>query len=196
VPTASRPRPARAEDAPQGSAYDAAHRRHSRTRWRALRGWFTWRLVGLVALVVPLAYRAYAWLAWRRVDDRLTGPVDAALERHGRVVAAVWHDEVFMVGLGYRQFDPVTLASTGSLGRVITAVMEGQGFRVYRGGSSRHGTRRRDRVLIRMLRYLRDQERVFVGLTVDGSFGPRYQLKAGVLTMARTLRAPIYLMRT
>lgn len=182
----------------EGSAFDARfRRRRSRTPWRRLRGWLSWHLVGLVAAVWPTIYMAYCWLVWKtsRVDDDACDRVQRALDRHGRAIALLWHQEVFTVAWAYRAVRPHTLASVGNFGRIITRMLERCGFVVFRGGSSL-GTARRRRVLPLMIRHMRRHPGpVAYGITVDGSYGPIYRLKGGMLACARACRAPIYVAR-
>lgn len=185
--------------APLGSEFDLATRHRSTKRpWRRLRGWLTWHLVGLVAAVWPRLYMAYCWLVWKtsRVIDGANPTLAPVLDRHGRAVCLLWHQEVFTVAWAYRPTRPHTLASAGDLGRLVTRMLERCGFVVFRGGSSSRASRRRA-VLPSMIRHMRNQAGpVLYGVTVDGSRGPAYRLKGGMLAVARACRAPVYLVRT
>lgn len=183
---------------PEGSAFDAAHRRRpSRSPWRRVRGWLSWHLVGLVAALWPLAYMAYCWLVWKtsRITDEISPALTRSVGLHGRTVALLWHQEVFTVAWAYRHLRGHTLASAGNFGRIITRMLERCNFVVFRGGSS-SGTARRRRVLPLMIRHMRDWAgQIIYGITVDGSNGPPYRLKGGMLAVARSCRAPIYVVR-
>ena len=183
----------------EGSAFDAEHvRRASRTPWRRLKGALSWYGVGLFAVVWPFLYMAYCWFVYatnRKPIDEITPKLRAGVARHGRLVALLWHQEVFTVAWGYRHLRGHTLASIGNFGRVITRMLEWCNFVVFRGGSSM-GTARRRRVLPLMIRHMREEPDVIYGITVDGSHGPVYQLKGGMLAVAKACRAPIYLVRT
>lgn len=183
----------------EGSGFDATRRRRASAKWtRRLKGWLSWRLVGLVTIVAPALYRAYCWFVWRtsRVEDELTPRVQELLHRHGRAVGFLWHQEVFTVAWAYRHCRPHTLASAGNFGRIITGLLEACGFVVFRGGSST-GTARRRRVVPLMLRHMRvDGRPIVYGITCDGSQGPPYRLKPGALAIARACRTPLILVRT
>ena len=185
-------------DAPLGSRFDRQGKRPSRAPHRRLRAVFSWGLTSLAVAVVPALYDAWWWLVWRtsRVDDRLTDAVRAAIQRHGRAVGVLWHDEVFGVAYAYRRLPTYTLASAGTFGRIVTALLERHGQRVFRGGGSAGGSSRRRPVLLKILRHLDDAPAPYLlGLTVDGSHGPPYRLKAGAVVAARRLRAPVFCFR-
>lgn len=183
----------------EGSAFDAEHgRRPSRKPWRRLKGWVSWNLVGLVAKLWPYVYMAYCWLVWRtsRIgSDEIVPTIHRSQRQHGRAIALLWHQEVFTVAWAYRECHGHTLASAGNFGRIITHMLERCNFVVFRGGSS-EGTARRRRVLPLMIRHMREQAGpVVYGITVDGSNGPIYRLKGGMLAVARACRAPVVIVR-
>lgn len=181
----------------QGSEYDrhAQHRRPRKLRRRVrhavgelLLRWFVW--------VVPPIYYALCWLinASCEIDDELQPPLLESVARHDHVVAVLWHQEVVTVAFNNRDLGGHTLASTGSFGRVITALLEYCNFTVFRGGSSK-GKRRKRRVLPAMIHHMRQTKRVIYGITVDGSHGPAFRMKPGGVVIARACRAPLYVVR-
>ena len=174
--------------------------RHARRPLRRLKHALSQAAVRMLGALLPWLYVAYCWLVWKtsRVVDGTTGPISALGRRHGRCVGLLWHQEVFTVAWGYHlaRPRPHTLASTGNFGHLVTRLLERCGFVVFRGGSSR-GTARRVRVLPTMIRHMRDtREGLIYGITVDGSNGPPFRLKAGGPMIARSCRAPIWLTRT
>jgi len=182
-----------------GSEFDAVKGREARRPRklrRRIRLAISARFSALTARVAPYLYTAYFWLVWKtsRVDDQ-TAPLMRALDRHGRAVSLLWHQEVLTVGYGYRHLSPHTIASTGNQGQIVTRVLERCGFTVFRGGSSTRRARRR-RVLPALIRHMREQPRVAYGITVDGSAGPALVLKRGGPLIARSCRAPVFLART
>jgi hypothetical protein len=78
---------------------------------------------------------------------------------------------------------------------VIAAVLEHCGFVVFRGGSQRR-SRRRNSVLLEMIRHMKKTPQVVYGLTVDGSRGPAYHMKPGGIAIARACERPVLLVRT
>lgn len=183
----------------EGSNYDAAHgRRPSAKPLRRLRQWFSWRLVHLVALVVPVLYRAYCWFVWRtsEVVDEANPRIQECIRRHGRFVGLLWHQEVVTVAWAYGSNRPHTLASAGNFGQIITHMLEACGYVVFRGGSSA-GSARKRRVLPIMIKHMREHaEHVAYGITVDGSNGPAFRMKPGGTAIARSCRTPVFLART
>lgn len=182
---------------PDGSRYEAdVERRAPRSLRRRLRQAATRPAIALVAWTFPYLYYAYCWFVWRtsRVRDRMD-PLRHALDRHGRTVGLLWHQEVFTVAYAFRGFYGHTLASTGNFGRIITRMLELCNFTVFRGGSSRGGARRR-RVLVDMIRHMQREPRVVYGITVDGSAGPPYVMKSGGPAIGRACRAPLFVVRT
>lgn len=183
----------------EGSAFDAEReRRTPRTLRRRIRNALSWYAIGFVAFVWPWLYVAYCWFVYatsRLPIDEITPKLTAARKRHGRVIALLWHQEVFTVAWAYRHLRGHTLASVGNFGRIITRMLERCNFVVFRGGSSM-GTARRRRVLPLMIRHMREETDLIYGITVDGSNGPIYQLKGGMLAVARACRAPIFVVRT
>ena len=87
------------------------------------------------------------------------------------------------------------LASVSDLGRIITRMLELCNFTVFRGGSSL-GRKRRRRVLPAMIQHMQTTPRVLYGITVDGSYGPAFELKSGALMIARACGAPMFVTRT
>jgi lysophospholipid acyltransferase (LPLAT)-like uncharacterized protein len=198
-PESPAPEPATKEESagPQGSAFQESEARKSRRLGRRIRHFFSQILVWFAVLIVPRLYVLYCWFVWKtsRFEDGLTAPLLAGAEKHGGFVALLWHQEVFSVAYNYRHLHGSTLASTGNFGRLITRMLELCNFAVFRGGSST-GARRRRRILPAMIRYFRENERVCYGITVDGSKGPAFELKSGGLILARSCKAPVYLVRT
>jgi hypothetical protein len=154
------------------------------------------RLVALAAALLPRLYLAYMWLVevTSRHDDRLTPLLLAAVERHDRAVAVLWHQEVFTVAYNYRHYHGHTLVSVSDFGQVIAALLRRCNFTIVRGGS---GSLSRKRSVLRILiDHMCTHPRVIYGLTVDGSRGPVYRVKRGGPAIAQACRAPVVAVRT
>ncbi len=97
----------------------------------------------------------------------------------------------------FSSFQIYTLASTARIGRIITAVLEAHGFKVFRGGSgqSRRG-RRRNHAIRNMIYYLKQNPDSIYGIAVDGTKGPAHRLKPGICKMAQECRVPVFLVHT
>src|SRR5207244_3569112 len=113
-------------------------------------------------------------------------------------IALLWHEEVFTVAWSYRQFHGHTLASVGDAGEAITRLLERCNFTVFRGGSARkaHSAKNRTDVIHEMIEHMKHTPRVFYGLTVDGSMGPRYRMKKGGVVIAHVCKRPLLLVKT
>ncbi len=164
---------------------------------KRVRRWLAARAIASAAVVLPRLYMLYMALVritshedGRKLDEVL----GAAADRHDRAVAALWHEEVFTVAYNYRHFHGHTLASVSDFGEIISEMLRLCNFVVFRGGSG-SSSRRRD-VLGDLIAHMETTPRVIYGLTVDGSQGPAYRMKAGAVLIARACRAPIVLVRT
>jgi lysophospholipid acyltransferase (LPLAT)-like uncharacterized protein len=155
-------------------------------------------LLALAQAIVPRLYVAYMWLVWKtsRVEDCGYGRSSALRDEHNGLVALLWHEEVFSVAWDYRAMRPHTLASVGDSGEMITRLLELCGYIVFRGGSSKRASRRRDFVLAAMVSHMKTTDRVIYGITVDGSYGPYHEVKPGGLMIALKCKKPIVLVRT
>jgi lysophospholipid acyltransferase (LPLAT)-like uncharacterized protein len=147
---------------------------------------------------VPRLYVAYMWLVWKtsRVEDCGYGRAGAIRDQYDGFVGMLWHEEVFGVAWDYRDMRPHTLASLGDSGEMITRMLELCGFVVFRGGSSKRASRRRQVVLAEMIAHMKKTDRVVYGITVDGSYGPYHVVKPGALLIAHKCKKPIVFVRT
>ena len=148
----------------------------------------------------PYLYLAYMAFVWKtsRVDVGNFYELHDMIDQNDGAVALLWHEEVFTVAYGYSHVGlrPHTLASLSNDGDVVTRLLELCGFHVFRGGSSRRTSRTRRLVIREMIDHMKGRDDVLYGLTVDGSNGPPYRLKAGGIVIARECGKPIALVRT
>ncbi len=180
--------------------------RARRRGWRAVRHrvrpWVNAPLSRLALAILPRLYMAYMHWVFRtsRVEGHDFGDrVRAIAEAHDGAVFLLWHEEVSTVAYAYGVYaglQPTTLASAGDAGAVITRMLELCGFRVFRGGSTRHRSRRRATALLEMVRHMQETPRVIYGITCDGSKGPAYRMKPGGLMIASKCGKPVVLART
>jgi lysophospholipid acyltransferase (LPLAT)-like uncharacterized protein len=146
---------------------------------------------------VPAVYNAYMGFVFRtsRVEYENTDLLWLLRERYGGLVGIMWHQDVFTVAWCFRQYEGHTLASPGELGNLITAMLQRNGFIVFRGGSTR-SKRRRRRVLPDMIHHMRSVPGVAFGITCDGSNGPPYKVKTGSVAIAHACAKPMIVART
>ena len=153
-------------------------------------------MVWLAKYTVPYLYFAYFRFVWAtsRIMD-LTSPLDEALRKHPhRFVAAIWHQDVLCVPWAYRKLHGQTIASVGDAGEVIARLLKLCNFTVFRGGSSKRKSRKK-KILEEFTRHLLTVDKPAVGITVDGSSGPAYQMKKGAIVMAMKIHAPVFVVR-
>lgn len=153
-------------------------------------------LVWLAARIVPVLYFAYFRFVWAtsKVTDQSNRLVEALESPPNRFVTAVWHQDVFCVPWIYRKPHVHTIASLGDAGEVITSLLKRSNYTVFRGGSSKRESRRK-KILAEFTEYLLGVDKPGVGITVDGSSGPAYRMKSGVIVMAMKIDSPIYVSR-
>ena len=147
---------------------------------------------------MPRLYVAYMWFVWKtsRIEDCGYGGIGEIRDRYDGFVGMLWHEEVFGVAWNYRNVRPHTLASLGDSGEIITRMLELCGFVVFRGGSSKRESRRRQAVLLDMIAHMKKTPRVVYGITVDGSYGPYHVMKPGALLIAHKCKKPVVFVRT
>ena len=156
-------------------------------------------IVRLAATVVPRLYAAWMDCVWgtSRVEDAGLGGLRDLVAAHDGCVALVFHEDALLAAWACRRLGlrPTTLVSVSDAGEVASRILEGCGFHVLRGGSSRRASRRRPLALLALIRHAQRQPRALCAVAVDGSHGPRRSLKSGGLALARAARKPIVLAR-
>lgn len=172
--------------------------RPRKKRWQTrLRRWISGQLIAVMVSLLPRLYMAYMRLVEvtsSHDDETLTNLIVGAVERHDRVIALLWHQEVFSVAYNYRKLYGHTLASVSDFGNIITEMLRRCNFVILRGGSGSHSRKRR--VLPTLIEHMETNHRVMYGLTVDGSRGPVHKLKPGGPSIGRACHAPIICVRT
>ena len=146
---------------------------------------------------LPYLYVAYMWLVEHtsRVEE-VGFPPGRVRETSGRAIAALWHDEVFFVAWFFGKHRVDTLASRGDSGEIITRVLKLCGFRVFRGGSTSGKRRGSGAVLRDMVEHMQRESGVIYGITTDGSHGPLYRMKPGVVVLSASTETPIFVEKT
>lgn len=142
------------------------------------------------ALLWPLGMLVQLWGMTLRFD---TSPesLRAFTKKDEPVAFLIWHNRLFLASeivRRYRGGRPMyALVSASQDGAWLTAFFSLAGLRTVRGSSSRLG-REAATALVDVLRAGND-----VGITPDGPRGPRYELKAGGVIVARRTHAPLLL---
>ena len=164
------------EDTRNGTAVEADR---GRRQWLRKRRKGFMRFVGLL-FARTLAPRTL-WLYSRSWRYTLLGAERRAhaLERGKGVILALWHGRMMLAIPPYRGQDMTILVSGSEDGNMSEALLEGYGYRIIRGSSSKGGAR----ALRAMLEALDAGSTVVV--TPDGPRGPRHSMNPGVAWMAR-----------
>ena len=179
-------------------------RRHRRGILREfrhrIRSYWSRPLAWLSRQLLPRIYMFYIKLVFvtSRVEDHGLSELHDIIDRYGGAVSLVWHEELFTAIYGYSHlgFRPCTLVSSSDAGEVITSILQRIHYVVFRGGSSRHKSRRSPEVVDRIIKHMRSGNGVLCAVTVDGSSGPAYRMKRGGVVIARECAKPIVLQRT
>src|SRR5688572_27944224 len=154
-------------------------------------------LMALALYTIPYLYLAYMWFVYRTSRVETLGPHPVLGRRlYGRVIYALWHQEVFFVAYGFGAARPDTLASQGDAGAVITRMLELCGYNVFRGGSSSGDRRRTVGVIDDLVEHLEKASEAVYGITVDGSKGPVHRMKRGAVQISTTTGVPVVVYKT
>ncbi len=152
---------------------------------RGRRHWLRKRRKSFLRFVGLLFARTLAprtlWLYSRTWRYTVVEPEqrERARVRGEGVILALWHGRMMLAIPPYRGQDMTILVSGSEDGNLSEALLEGYGYRIIRGSSSRGGAR----ALRAMLGALRAGSTVVV--TPDGPRGPRHSMNPGLAWMAR-----------
>ena len=139
-------------------------------------------------LICWLAY-GLVWLfhssyRYRRINAEVRETAKAQHSR-GLVAYACWHQNALSTVMAHSWRRMAVLVSRSFDGEIIAFVIKHFGIHSSRGSSSRGG-REALRELIKLTNAGYE-----IGITVDGPRGPRYEVKAGVITLASRTGIPI-----
>ena len=152
---------------------------------RGRRHWLRKRRKGVLRFFGLLFARTLApytlWLYSRTWRYSILGPeCRARAQGQGKgVILALWHGRMMVAIPPYRGQDMTILVSGSEDGNLSEALLEGYGYRIIRGSSSKGGAR----ALRSMLGALHAGSTVVV--TPDGPRGPRHSMNPGLAWMAR-----------
>lgn len=167
----------------------------SRHKWKRMRNWV---LFTIAKYTLPYVYLLYIRLVW--MTSKVTYKTDVLKKYLFEVppyntVCPVWHQDVFCVAWAYRKFQPTTMASVGDAGEIISRMLKLCKYRrIWRGGTSK-GKKRHKKILDDFIADFKEAKHAVAGITVDGSNGPAYRLKRGVIVIAQECGCPLVLTR-
>lgn len=104
-------------------------------------------------------------------------------------IMAIYHDELMPLVYYFRNQGITSIASRNHFGYSIAKVMERYDYEVALGSPSRGG---KD-AFLQLLRAARKGKSI--AFTVDGSRGPRHEMKQGAMVLAKRTKLPLYLIR-
>jgi len=106
-------------------------------------------------------------------------------DRGEKVILCFWHDQMLLMNRGYRGEGIKILISSSGDGEIIARVMARFGHGTVRGSTSRGGGKAFRGLLAG------SREGFDLAITPDGPKGPRHQVKAGAVRLARLSGRPI-----
>ena len=111
------------------------------------------------------------------------------LEIEHPCIMAVYHDELMPLVHYFRNQGITAIASRNHFGYSISKVMERYDYEVALGSPSRGG---KD-AFLQLLKAARKGKSI--AFAVDGSRGPRHEMKQGAMVLAKRTKLPLYLIR-
>jgi len=147
-------------------------------------------LVKAVLWIFPSIYKAYmhfVFLTSKRVYYNYESMLQQYLQG-ASTLGAIWHQDVILVPFTFRNYNVVTMVSKSDLGEIMAFIVRRMGFVPVRGGSSMAG----GDALAEVIDYIRSHQKILFGITVDGSRGPKYEVKKGIAVVAKESGVPIY----
>ena len=143
-------------------------------------------------LLFPLGLLYRLWTRSIRIAYENAGKGSLDTSSREPAVIFLWHNRLFLAGEWHRRFRKhqtcYGLISASKDGALLETFYGWAGIRAIRGSRNRRGTQA-VRDLARVIRKGHD-----VGITPDGSRGPRYEAKSGALLLAKLSKAPILLL--
>ncbi len=111
--------------------------------------------------------------------------VEESIKAGDKIIFAFWHQRQFFLVNPHSGFRLALMTSLSKDGELQTAILSKFGYRCIRGSSSKGGVS----ALKAMVRIVR--EGYNVALAVDGPKGPIYEVKDGILFLAKMTKAVI-----
>jgi lysophospholipid acyltransferase (LPLAT)-like uncharacterized protein len=160
---------------------------------RRIKKFLTRPLMFLACFIIPRLYYCYMTFVWctSKVEYYGFNKFNQDRIRYKKMLSSLWHESVFYVSYSFQDLSGSTLASVGDFGEIITYMLKLCNFEVFRGGSSKGKSRKRE-ILREMILHMQEYDYVVYGMTVDGSSGPRYHTKKGILLLAEKTSSPLY----
>ena len=146
----------------------------------------------LKILIFPIGLIYQLWVHSVRLKYSSEKGKDAVLKLDQPMTLVLWHNRLFLAGIWERKFrkgrECYGLISASKDGAWLETFYGWVGIRAVRGSRNHRGSQS-IRELIKKVRLGHD-----VGITPDGSRGPKYQAKPGAIFVARASKSPIVLL--
>ena len=107
-------------------------------------------------------------------------------ENHKNVIFAFWHGRQFLLILTHRFKNILTMTSLSRDGNLQTAIVSKLGYHMVRGSAGKRGAVEGTLNMIGKIK-----EGYDAAFTVDGPTGPGFEVKPGILYVARKTNCPI-----
>ncbi len=137
----------------------------------------------------PVVWLLRCWAASLRVDRRGSGPLTAAMQGGGAVLAC-WHGELVAQMLAHKDLGIVVMVSQSRDGALLAVLLEGLGYRCIRGSTSRGAI-----AAVRASRRAITEDGASVAIAVDGPRGPRHVAGPGAAAIGRLSACPVVAVR-
>lgn len=146
----------------------------------------------LSILLLPFGFLYRLWCHSIRISYSSHNGRTELMDIDSPIVLVLWHNRLFLAGVWEKKFrlgrKCYGLISASRDGAWLETFYGWVGIHAIRGSRNKRGSQA-VRELVRKLKEGND-----VGITPDGSRGPKYVAKPGALTVARLSRSPILLL--
>ena len=133
-----------------------------------------------------LAAKMIRWIHGRIKPELIGDETLKTLWANGQnVILSFWHDQLFMMAMGYHGPGASVMISASKDGELIARTMRYFDIGSIRGSSTRGG-RAAFKTMVKLSKVPTD-----LAFTPDGPKGPRHQVKDGVVQLARITGRPI-----
>ena len=143
-------------------------------------------------LVLPLGFLYKAWTASIRFEISPKESLSKIKNIENPLVIMLWHNRLFLAGEWHRRFRKgktcYGLISASRDGSWLETFYGWAGIKAIRGSSNRRGVQAM-RELVKVVKQGHD-----VGITPDGSRGPKYKAKDGVVALSRITKSGVLLL--
>lgn len=134
--------------------------------------------------------KVYSFLGWLVIyllskTIRVRVVNDSSWKNLKNAIFAFWHGEQFILCHHHSNQRIAIMTSLSKDGELQTGILSKFGYRIVRGSSSRGGAE----ALIQMINILKED--FSVAFAIDGPRGPLYEVKPGVIFLAKKTGVPI-----